>query len=67
MYFSWGTVRSADGLVQVAGMNGSHGPEYKGHSLVGGFGNSIREAILLSVSMILVLFNLLDGPGDRKQ
>ena len=67
MRFPW-SVSGADRLVQAAGTvgGGGAGIQERRTGLIGGFEKSIREVLLLSVSMLLVLFNLLDGEKPRQ-
>jgi hypothetical protein len=59
----WG----AEGTDRGGNVPAGSGPENQEHGLVGSAEKSLREMLLLSVSMVLVLFNLLgqrrgDGP-----
>ena len=65
MKFRWGFEGLGKGPAEAA-VSVADGTGYSKKSFVGEAGESARGAVLLSVSMILLLFNLLNGQRDSR-
>jgi hypothetical protein len=66
MKFWLGAQRSLERHTEAATIPVGNGPEYEKTGFTSKNGGTARGALLLFASMILLLFNLLDGQGDSR-